>query len=42
MRWFREKLYEHHVQVLSVDRVLHQGRTKFQEVMIFENRIFGR
>ncbi|HEX2137124.1 MAG TPA: polyamine aminopropyltransferase [Microvirga sp.] len=41
MRWFQEGLYEHHAQVLSVDRVLHQGRTKFQEVMIFENAIFG-
>ena len=41
MRWFQEKLYEHHAQMLSVDRVLHEGRTKFQEVLIFENAVFG-
>jgi spermidine synthase len=42
MTWFQEKLYEHHAQMLSVDAVLHQGRTGYQEVMIFENAVFGK
>jgi spermidine synthase len=42
VRWFQETLYEHHAQVLSVDAMLHQGRTSFQEVMIFENVVFGK
>jgi spermidine synthase len=28
--------------VLTVDEVLHQGRTAFQDVLIFENRLFGK
>jgi spermidine synthase len=28
--------------MLSVDAVLHEGRTAFQEILIFENRVFGR
>jgi spermidine synthase len=42
VRWFQEKLYEHHAQALSVDAVLYEGRTRFQEVMIFENAVFGK
>ncbi len=42
MRSFLEKSSDHHSQVLSVDRVLHQGRTAFQDVLIFENRLFGK
>ena len=42
MKFFQEKLYEYHSQVFSVDAVLHQSRTGFQEVMIFENAFFGR
>jgi spermidine synthase len=42
MTWFQEKLYEHYAQILSIDNILHQGRTGFQEVMIFENAVFGK
>ena len=42
MKWFHERLYAHHAQMLSVDAVLYEGRTAFQEVLIFENRVFGR
>ena len=42
MKTFQEKLYEHYAQTFSIDAILHQGRTEFQEVMIFENRIFGK
>ena len=42
MRSFLEKSSDHHSQVLSVDRVLHHGRTAFQDVLIFENRLFGK
>jgi len=42
MNLFQEKLYEHHSQVFTVDAVLHQGRTRFQDVLVLENRFFGR
>jgi spermidine synthase len=42
VNWFQEKLHEHHSQLLSVDAVLHRSRTGFQEVMVFENRTFGK
>jgi spermidine synthase len=42
MNSFQERLYAHHSQVFAVDAVLHQGRTRFQEVLVFENRFFGR
>jgi spermidine synthase len=42
MKTFEEKLYEHHSQVFTVDAVLYRGQTKFQEALIFENRLFGR
>jgi len=42
MKWFQETLYEHHAQALSIGAVLHQGRTAFQDVLIFENALFGK
>ena len=42
MRSFLEKSSDHHSQVLSVDRLLYHGRTAFQDVLIFENRLFGK
>jgi len=42
MKWFHERLYEHHAQMLAMNRVLHEGQTSFQEVVIFENAIFGK
>jgi len=42
MNWFQEKLYEHHKQMLSMDTVLYHWRTEFQDVLIFENAIFGK
>ena len=42
MKTFQEKLYEHHSQVFTVDAVLYCGQTKFQEALVFENRLFGR
>jgi len=42
MKTFEEKLCEHHSQVFTVDAVLYRGQTRFQEVLIFENRLFGR
>ena len=42
MSWFQERLYPDHAQMLAVARVLHEGRTGFQEVLLFENRIFGK
>lgn len=42
MNSFLETLVEHHAQVLTVDAVLYRGRTAFQDVLIFENRLFGK
>lgn len=42
MNSFLETLAEHHAQVLTVDAVLHSGRTAYQNVLIFENRLFGK
>ena len=42
MNSFQETLIEHHAQVLTVDAVLYRGRTAFQDVLIFENRLFGK
>src|SRR4051794_16361452 len=42
MKSFQERLYDHYSQVLTIDSVLHQSRTEFQEVLIFENRLFGK
>src|SRR3954451_13761380 len=42
MNSFQERLYEHHSQVFTVDAVLHRSRTAFQDVLVFENRLFGR
>lgn len=42
MNLFRERLSAHHAQILAVDAVLHRGRTAFQDVLIFENRLFGK
>lgn len=41
MNWFQEAL-DHHAQVFTVDAVVHRSRTKFQDVLVFENRLFGR
>jgi spermidine synthase len=42
VKWFQERLYEHHAQILSIEEVIHEGRTKFQEVTIFRNPVFGK
>lgn len=42
MTWFQEGLYEHHAQMLSIETVLYHWRTEFQDVMIFENAVFGK
>jgi spermidine synthase len=42
MTWFQEDLYEHHAQMLSMDSVLYHWRTEFQDVLIFENAVFGK
>jgi len=42
MMSFQERLHAHHSQVFTVDAVLHQGRTGFQNVLVFENGLFGR
>lgn len=42
MKQFQETLYEHFAQIFTVDEVLHRSRTRFQDVLIFRNRIFGK
>ena len=40
--WFDEALHPGLVQRLSVDRLLYRSTTDRQELLIFENRLFGR
>jgi len=40
--WFSETLYPELQQRLQVTRVLHESKTRFQDVMVFENPRFGR
>ncbi|MGO4572711.1 polyamine aminopropyltransferase [Microvirga sp. 2TAF3] len=42
MKWFQEKLYKDYTQMFSVETLLHLGRTMYQDVMIFENAVFGK
>lgn len=42
MTWFQEGLYKHHAQMLFMDAVLYHWRTEFQDVLIFENAVFGK
>jgi spermidine synthase len=39
---FQEMLCEHHSQVFTVETVLHQSHTGLQNVLVFENPLFGR
>ena len=42
MTWFQEGLYEHYAQMLYMDSVIYHWRTEFQDVLIFENAVFGK
>jgi spermidine synthase len=42
MDWYREKLHAATEQGLRVDRVIFDGRTDFQSVLVFENEFLGR
>jgi spermidine synthase len=42
MDWYREKLHAATEQGLRVDRVIFDGRTRFQSVLVFENAFLGR
>ncbi len=42
MTWFQENLYEHYAQTLRIEKVFYHWRTEFQDVLIFENAIFGK
>ncbi|MBL6599786.1 MAG: polyamine aminopropyltransferase, partial [Alphaproteobacteria bacterium] len=40
--WFEEQLHPGLSQRLSMDRVLFREKTEHQDLVIFENRVFGR
>lgn len=42
LNWFQENLHPAVGQTFEIDKVLYEGRTAFQKVLIFENRRFGR
>ncbi len=42
MTWFQENLHPTVGQTFEIDKILYEGRTAFQKVLIFENRRFGR
>jgi len=41
-RWFSETLYPDFQQSLQVSDVLYEGRTEFQDIIVFTNPRFGR
>ena len=41
-RWFSETLYPEFRQALQIDEILFEGRTAFQDAVIFRNSRFGR
>ena len=42
MNWFQENLHPTVGQTFEIDKILYEGRTAFQKVLIFENGRFGR
>ncbi|HVJ51180.1 MAG TPA: polyamine aminopropyltransferase [Aliidongia sp.] len=40
--WFTETLHAGVAQRLVISRLIHHGRTEWQEVMVFDNPVFGR
>jgi len=41
-RWFSETLYPDFRQSLQITEILYQGRTEFQDIVVFTNPRFGR
>lgn len=41
MTIFQETMYQGHAQALTVEETLYQGRTDYQDVLIFRNETFG-
>jgi len=41
-RWFSETLYPDFRQALQIEKILFEGRTAFQDAVIFQNSRFGR
>lgn len=41
-RWFSETLYPDFRQSLQIEEILYEGRTAFQDAVIFRNERFGR
>ena len=41
-KWFVEKLHAEFRQQLRIDRLIYQCNTNLQEILIFENAVFGR
>lgn len=42
MKVFHEALHQGYAQILSIDEVIHQSKTEFQDVLIFRNSVFGK
>ena len=42
MEWYREKLHAATEQGLRIDRLIYDGKTEFQSVLVFENEFLGR
>ncbi len=43
MKWFKEDLYGATItQWLGIDRVVYKGRSKYQNILLFENKSLGR
>jgi spermidine synthase len=42
LSWFTEHLHKHCGQTLEIDEILYEGKTEFQDVMVFRNKTFGK
>lgn len=40
--WFHETLYSSVRQSLRVDKIIYQGKSRYQDILIFENEYLGR
>ena len=40
--WFHETLYPSVRQSLRIDKVIYEGRSRYQDILIFENEYLGR
>src|SRR3546814_1383331 len=41
-KWFEEKLYPGYRTKMEIDKVLYEGNSEVQKLLLFENSLYGR